>query len=189
MLYHIQAGHPVLDEGSRYLAPIAEVVWAAHAATYRTQDVGYRRMTAPREGFHEQVWQYRMAADAAGRVPVALVNDAFDGGRGLGLMVETAVAQLPCHIEWQSLQAGNYALGLEPATNHAPGAALARERDELIVLSGGEARDYEVGIEILDGRQAIAAAEARIRAIAAQPDDDFPPPSGSFPQLRGTGAA
>ena len=184
MLYHIQAGHPVLDEGSRYLAPIEEVVWAAHAAAYEAQGVGYRRMTAPREGFHEQVWQHRMAADAGGLVPVALVNDGFDGGRGIGLLVETRRDQLPCHIEWQSLQAGNYALGMEPATNHAPGAGLARERGELIVLAGGEARDYEVAMEILDGPAAIAATEARIRALAVQPDTDYPAVSGRFPRLR-----
>jgi hypothetical protein len=27
--YHINIGHPVLDEGARYLAPIEDVVWAA----------------------------------------------------------------------------------------------------------------------------------------------------------------
>ena len=36
--YHINVGHPVLAEGSRYLAPITDVVWAAHAgADYRKQ--------------------------------------------------------------------------------------------------------------------------------------------------------
>jgi hypothetical protein len=118
-------------------------------------------------------------------VPVALVNDGFDGGRGIGLMVETVLDQLPCHIEWQSLQAGNYALGLEPATNHVPGAGLARERGELIVLEGGEGRDYELAIEVLDGPEAIDPAAARIAAIAAQPEADYPPPSGVFPRLRG----
>ena len=31
-LYHINVGHPVLDEGSRYVAPIRQTIWAAHAA-------------------------------------------------------------------------------------------------------------------------------------------------------------
>ena len=29
--YHVNVGHPVLDDGSRYLAPIEDVVFAAHA--------------------------------------------------------------------------------------------------------------------------------------------------------------
>ena len=81
-LYHINIGHPVLAEGSRYLAPIRQTVWAAHAGDeYRKENVGYRRLAAPQKNFREQVWQHEMAADTAGKVPVVLVNDAFDGGR------------------------------------------------------------------------------------------------------------
>src|SRR6478735_9285235 len=44
--YHVNLGYPLLDEGSRYLAPIRDVVWAAHAGPrYRAQDVGYRIMS------------------------------------------------------------------------------------------------------------------------------------------------
>src|SRR5690606_13864782 len=80
LCYHINVGYPVLDEGSRYLAPIRDVVWAAHAGQYRDQEVGYRRMPAPRHQFHEQVWQHEMGADADGAVPVALVNDRLGIG-------------------------------------------------------------------------------------------------------------
>ena len=66
--YHVNVGYPLLDEGSRYLAPIRDVVWAAHAgARYRAQDVGYRIMSAPRLDFVEQVWQHEIAADDGGR--------------------------------------------------------------------------------------------------------------------------
>ncbi len=180
--YHINVGHPVLAEGSRYLAPIRDVPWAAHAgADYRAQDQGYRTMPAPRRGFHEQVWQHEMAADACGRVPVALVNDAL----GLGFQVETRKDQFPCQYEWQNLQAGQYAVGLEPSTNHVLGKPFAIERDELIWLEHGEERLYETALTVLDGTAAIAAAEARIRAIASQPDEDYPAPSGDFAAIPG----
>jgi hypothetical protein len=181
-LYHINVGHPVLAEGSRYLAPLRDVVWAAHAGEdYRKSGVGYRTLPAPRHGFHEQVWQHEMAADADGLVPVALVNDAI----GLGFQVETRKDQFPCQYEWQNLQAGQYALGIEPSTNHVLGKQFARQRDELIWLEHGEERRYDSVFNILDGAGAIRAAETRIGAIASQPGEDFPEPSNAYPHIAG----
>ena len=40
--YHVNVGYPLLDEGSRYVAPITDVVWASHADDYEKQGVGYR---------------------------------------------------------------------------------------------------------------------------------------------------
>ena len=75
--------------------------------------------------------------------------------------------------------------GIGLAIAHALGEAGARERDEMIWLSAGEARDYHATFRILDGAPAIAAAEARIRAAGPQPDEDYPEPSGRFPPLAG----
>jgi hypothetical protein len=178
--YHVNLGHPLLDEGARYLAPIRDVVWAAHAGEgYRRQDVGYRTLSGPRRDFHEQVWQHAMGADQDGLVPVALVNDAL----GLGFLVETRQAQFPCQFEWQNLQAGHYALGIEPATNHVQGKDFARERGELIWLDHGEERCYDTRLVVLDGAAAIAETEARIAAIARQPEADYPPPSHVYPAI------
>ena len=181
LLYHINVGYPVLAEGSRYLAPIRDTVWAGHADSYQAQGVGYRTMSGPRQPFHEQVWEHATKADADGLVPVALVNDAL----GLGFLVETRQAEFPCQFEWQNLQAGHYALGLEPSTNHVLGKPFASERGELIRLEHGEERSYTTRLAVLDGQQAIAATEARIRGLAAQPDTDYPAPSGRWEALPG----
>ena len=181
--YHINIGAPLLAAGSRYLAPIADVVWAAHAARYRDQGTGYQTMPAPTDGFAEQVWQHEAAADPAGEVPVAVVNDAL----GLGIEVVTRKDQLPCLYEWQHMQAGGYALGIEPSTHHVLGDLAARQRGEMIWLQGQDSRSYDARFRILDGTSAIAGAEARIRAIAQQPQDDCPAPSGQFRPLTGRG--
>ncbi len=176
LCYHINLGYPVLAEGSRYLAPIRHTIWAAHAEDYRRQGVGYRTMPAPQRPFHEQVWEHWMGADGEGRVPVALVNDAL----GLGFVVETRKAEFPCQFQWQNLQAGQYALGIEPSTNHVFGKPFAKERGELIWLEHGEERSYTTRFVVLDGAEAIAAEEARIRAIAVQPEEDYPEPTGRW---------
>ncbi|HEV2515854.1 MAG TPA: aldose 1-epimerase family protein [Devosia sp.] len=180
--YHINVGHPVLDAGSRYLAPIDDVVWAAHAGNdYRKQGVGYRTLSAPKLDFHEQVWQHELATDAEGKQFVALVNDRL----GLGFEVATSKAQFPCLYEWQNLQAGQYALGIEPSTNHVLGNNAARERGEMIWLQHGEERRYDSTFRILDGAADIAASEARIRAIGGQPDGEYPLPSGNHLTIGG----
>ncbi|WNO52400.1 aldose 1-epimerase family protein [Stakelama saccharophila] len=182
LVYHINVGHPVVAEGSRYLAPVKDVVWAAHAGdAYRKQGVGYRTLPAPQRDFHEQVWQHDIAADGNGAVPVALVNDAL----GFGVQVETRKNQFPCQFEWQNLQAGQYALGIEPSTNHVLGKPFAKDRGELIWLEHGEERRYDTVFSILDSTDAIAAAEARITGLAQQPEADFPEPSGNFPPIGG----
>ncbi len=179
--YHVNLGYPLLDQGSRYLAPIREVLWAGHEARYRDQGVGYATMSAPRIGFAEQVWAHDMAADAAGEVRVALVNDRL----ALGLEMTTRANQLPCAYQWQNLAAGQYVLGIEPSTHHVLGNTAARARGEMIWLGPGEARAYDTRFAVLDGGAAIAAAEAGIRAIHAQPAGDFPAPSSRFPPLTG----
>jgi hypothetical protein len=181
LCYHINLGYPVLDEGSRYLAPIRDVVWAAHAGEYERQGVGYRRMPAPQNPFHEQVWQHELGADAAGEVPVALVNDRL----GLGVQITTRKDQFPCQFQWQNMQAGQYAMGIEPSTNHVLGQGAARERGELIWLEHGQERRYDTRFTILANAGEIAASEARIHAISGQPDEDYPAPSGRFLPIGG----
>lgn len=179
--YHINIGAPLLAEGTRYLAPITDVVWAAHADRYESQGIGYQRVPAPVDGFAEQVWQHEVNADMRGEVPVALVNDRL----ALGIQVTTRKSQLPCHYEWQHFQAGGYAFGIEPSTHHCLGDLAARQRSEMIWLQGQEDRRYDTTFRVLDGAAEIATAEARIRAIAGQPEEDYPPLSGQFRRLRG----
>jgi hypothetical protein len=180
--YHINVGHPVVAEGARYVAPIKDIVWAAHAGdAYRKQKVGYRTIAAPQTHFHEQVWQHEMVAAASGEVPVAVVNDRL----GIGLEVVTHKNQLPCMFQWQNLQAGQYAVAIEPSTNHVLGHKAARERGELIWLEHGDECAYDTLFRVLAKGEEIAACEKRIAGLARQPEEEFPEPSGNHVSIRG----
>lgn len=182
-LYHVNIGHPVLSEGSRYLAPVADVVWASHAGEkYRQQNVGYKNLPAPQKAFQEQVWQHEMKADASGLVPAALINDAL----GLGFLVESRKSEFPCHFEWQNFTEGHYCIGIEPCTNHVFGKPFAADRGELIWLEHGEEKSYTTRFAVIDGAAEIAALEKRITALAAQPSGEYPEPSGNFAKLATT---
>jgi hypothetical protein len=126
-----------------------------------------------------------MAADAEGLVPVALVNDRI----GLGIMVETRKDQLPCALQWQNFRSGLYVMGIEPVSHHVLGNRFARNRGEMIWLTHGEERRYDVRFVVLDGAGAIAEAEARITSLSGQPDTDYPQPTGQFAQLNHDGKA
>ena len=177
LMYHINFGHPVVDEGARYIAPISDVTWAAH--TLEAQGVGYDRCPPPIDGFAEQVWEHQLAHDHNGMTRVALVNDRLE----FGVEVTTDTRQLPCSFQWQNFQSGQYAFAIEPSTHHAKGNLFARSRDEMIWLSAGESRTYDLTIAVLDGRDRIAAAEQHIRAIGSQPDVRYPKPSNNFKRL------
>ena len=179
--YHINAGHPVLAKGSRYVAPIREVLWAAHAEQYAAQGVGYRTVPAPIVNFHEQVWQHDMAADGEGRVNVALVNERL----GFGFEVETLKSQFPAMYQWQNFHAGHYAMGIEPSTNHVLGKEFARERGELIWLEHGDERHYDTVLRILPNAAAVSDAVTRIERVSRQPDEEYPQPTGNFPAIPG----
>ncbi len=54
--YHINISAPLLAEGTRYLAPIPDVICAAHTDRYEPQGVGYQHVPAPQDGFAERDW-------------------------------------------------------------------------------------------------------------------------------------
>lgn len=177
LLYHVNLGYPLIDAGTRYTAPIKSVVFATHVdGGLDTQGVGYRTCPNPINEFTEQVWQHEMGTEPTGMVPVVVANDR----QGLGLMMETEAAQLPCAYQWQNFQSGQYVMGIEAATHHIKGNTFARDRGEMIWLEAGECRNYSARFTVLDGQEQISGAENRVHKIAQQPDTDYPKPTNEF---------
>lgn len=171
LMYHINLGYPILDENSRYLAPIEECIWTSHPV--KNQNVGYKSMIAPQDKFQEQVYEHKVKADKNKKVPVALVNEAFQSGRGIGLMVEYDYDALPCLLEWQSFQSGTYVLGIEPSTNHVLGRNFAKQNNQLIMLQPNETKKYQIKFKVLTNQQQIKSVEQKITQITPPLSDDF----------------
>ncbi|MCM0022099.1 MAG: aldose 1-epimerase family protein, partial [Tagaea sp.] len=109
LLYHINVGWPVLDEGARFAAPI-RATFAANVPR-ESQQAGYLTQPGPSPRFVQQVFDHDAVADAQGRVPVALINDRL----GLGFAVEYDADPFLCLQQWQGLGEGVYGFGIEPA--------------------------------------------------------------------------
>ncbi len=156
LLYHVNAGFPVVDEGSELLIPARS---AAARGDYPVE--GYDVFSAPVEGYVEQVFEHELATEPDGSVPVAIVNRAL----GLGLYEVFRRDQLPHHFVWRMLGEGTYVVGIEPCTNRTAGRLDARARGELIELGAGERRAYDLELGALDGAEAIERFAARVDSV------------------------
>jgi hypothetical protein len=158
LLYHCNAGFPVVDEGAELLVPSSRTT-----TDYGVPVEGYQVMSGPVPGATEACFEHELIAEPAGTVPVALVNRAL----GLGVYQVFHIAQLPHHTVWRMLGEGTYALAMEPSTNRDAGRWDARERGELQWLEPGEARQYDLEIGALPSGAAIAEFETRITRLTA----------------------
>ena len=158
LLYHVNAGFPVVNDGSEVLVAAAAV---SARGEYPVED--YRTLRAPEAGFVEQVFEHEPAAEPEGTVPAAVVNRDL----GVGLYEVFRRDQLPHHFVWRMLGEGTYVVGLEPATNRTAGRLDARGRGELIELGPGERRTYDLELGALDGAAEIDAFAARVAAAKA----------------------
>ncbi len=179
LLYHYNFGYPLLSAESEFLAPVREVLWMPHEP--KAQDVGYRHQTAPRDDFVEQVYLHDVAADSAGRTTAALINESLRDG--LAVSVTFDKTQLPTLLQWQCLQSGLYALGIEPGTNYVVGRAASEERGEIIWLAPGDSRPYETTVQVYDGDRAITELRTSIVALQ-EPIENFATATQNYAPLR-----
>lgn len=159
LLYHTNIGRPFLDEGSRFVAAIAEVAprdghSAAHADAF---DV----YSGPVTGYPEEAFFFDLQADSGGSTAVLLKNPAGD----CGLQLQFAKQQLPCFTLWKNTQADEdgFVTGLEPGTNFPNLKTFEREQGRVISLAPGESYTTQIELSVFDSAETVAAAEAAIR--------------------------
>jgi hypothetical protein len=168
LLYHINLGWPLVDEGTRFVAPIARTPFFTDSV--RQQGISYQLMPPPRPGFVEQVYAHELTAGEDGSTAVLLANEKL----GLAFQLEWSSREFPYFFEWLHLREGAYAVGLEPSTHNVGGEQAARTDGSMIWLKPGESRVYHTTFSILDGASEIANAVEAIQARQQQPTADVP---------------
>jgi hypothetical protein len=156
LLYHVNVGFPVVDQGAEVLVPARRV---EARGEHRVE--GYAKLAEPAPGFVEQVFEHDVAAEPDGSVPVAVVNRQL----ALGAYEVFSREQLPFHFLWRMLGEGTYVAGIEPCTNRTAGRLDARERGELIELDPGEQRTYDLELGALVGAGEIDGFAGRVAAL------------------------
>jgi hypothetical protein len=168
LLYHINLGWPLVDDGTRVVAPIARTRFWTDSV--QQQRVSYQRLPAPRPGFDEQVYAHDVVADASDQVSVAVLNERL----AFGVRLDWSIREFPYFFEWLHVREGAYAVGLEPSTHDVGGETAARADGSLIWLQPGEARSYHTTFTVLDGAAALADTAQTIASRQRQPSADVP---------------
>jgi hypothetical protein len=159
LLYHCNAGFPVVDEGSELLVASLDTT-----TDYGVPVEGYETLSAPIKDFTEACFEHSLVAEPDGKVPVAVVNR----GLGLGVYQVFRIGQLPHHTVWRMMGEDTYALAMEPSTNRDAGRWDAKRRGELLHMEPGEVRPYDLEIGALTGAGEIEAFSDRAKALVAR---------------------
>ena len=126
----------------------------------------WNQMSPPIAGATESVYLHDLAADENGETFAAYVNEEL----GLGLKVEFPKEKLPYFVQWKSLGAGDYAMGLEPSNSHILGRLYHEANGTLPVLKPFEKETVVLKVTVLDGADEIAEVKREAERLAYRPE-------------------
>jgi hypothetical protein len=163
MLYHVNYGRPILEEGARFLAPVERVTPYNDRAA---KAVGtYNQFTGPTPGFIEQVYLMRPLADKDGRTVILLQNKTADRATSISYSLK----ELPYLTLWKNTAAekDGYVTGLEPGTNFPNHRAIERKHGRVPKLAGDASHAMTLDFGIHVGKDEVQRMAERIKAIQA----------------------
>lgn len=160
ILYHINIGFPLLDEGARFLSTTGCFTPRDQEAREGAED--FASIHEPRSGYREKVYFHDMLVDNEGNAYAAIVNDKLLGG--LGVYVKYSKRELPRFVQWKMLGEGTYVIGMEPANSLVMGRDKERAWGTLKYIGPQETKEFRIEIGVLV-RYEIAEFEEKIRRI------------------------
>jgi hypothetical protein len=173
MLYHVNFGLPLLDGGSRVVAPVKNVVPrnARAASGIKSWD----SYSAPEPGFEEQVYFTDLHGTDDGTTRAMLKN--AHATRGVSVVYNTR--QLPCFSIWKdtAAEADGYVTGLEPGTNYPNPRSFETAKERVVKLAPGQSQAFDLTLEAHGSAAEVSAAEAEVARIGAnRPSEVHPQP-------------
>lgn len=161
LLYHTNYGHPLLEAGSTFLAPVSRVTpFNDHAA----KEIGaYANYAGPTAGYVEEVYCLRPLADKNGRSLAALRNKAGDRGVSIGFSVQ----ELPYLTLWKNTnsEAEGYVTGIEPGTNFPSNRRIERKYGRVPKLGPGASHSATLDFTILGSQGDVQKAAEEIARL------------------------
>ena len=161
IIYHANYGEPLLEKGSRFLAPVRSVTPFDERAVEELKD--YQVYQAPTKGYGETVYCMELNSGADGRTTVMLQNAAASRGVAMSYNVDS----LPFFTLWKNTDVGEkgYVTGLEPGSGYPYNRSVERERGRVKTIAAGKVRNFLVEVDVLTDAAAVKKAAARITEI------------------------
>jgi len=161
IIYHSNFGKPVLEDGARFIAPLANVSPFNDYAKGGMKT--WNTYSAPTKGFDEMVFNLTPLADANQQTVAAVVNKAGDKGAAIGFNV----SQLPVLTMWKNTdtEKQGYVTGIEPGTSYAYPVTIEREQKRVKQLAPGASTQFDLTYTLLHSSEQVAEVEKQIAAI------------------------
>ncbi|MDD4080852.1 MAG: aldose 1-epimerase family protein [Eubacteriales bacterium] len=147
LVYHVNFGYPLLDEGARVystaglVSPRDEIAKSGYKDHAVIEAPGVQR---PEECFFH--------TRHPGKEAFAMLHNE---NLGMAAVLHFDANALPLLCQWKCMRAGDYALGLEPTTSGVMGRPAAREDGSLVLLKAGESRVFSMMLTLTDNSKTI----------------------------------
>ena len=133
VLYHVNFGYPMLDEGAEIVGDIAEVT---PLTDWANENIATAQLIEKPIACKEETCYYLTLNEPK----ISLVNKTLGKKCTLTYSEDT----LPCFLEWKSMASGDYALGLEPTTTRL-GDKFCYD-----TIDAGESIDFYIELTVED---------------------------------------
>jgi hypothetical protein len=153
VLYHVNIGYPVLDNGSRLLEPKAKVLYELDFKKKIPEN--FLEFGEPIVGFEEECYYHNIEPDEDGNANIAVVNEKFNSNQGLGIWLKYNKNNLPYLVHWKQQGAGEYVCGISPGNSLSRGRKVERNENTLVIFKPGEKKYYRLEFNILASNKEI----------------------------------
>ena len=162
LLYNINVGAPLLEEGAKLHMPVDEIAPRDdHAGSEIDR---WDEYDGPESGYSERVYFARLRGNEMQQSTVMLTNQTASQGLG----VTFGIRNLDRFIIWKNTGdlADGYVTGLEPATNFPNTRSYEESQGRVITLRPDQTISFRVALQPLQDAAAVAETAAKIEELA-----------------------
>lgn len=149
LIYHFNMGYPILNENSYLLVDAISSEGREECAKKGIDDC--YKFQKPTQDYEQQSFYNDMKTDMEGNTKAALINP----DKELGLAIRYNKKQLKMMVHLKQMLQGNYFATIEPCNAGIEGRAAERDLGRLEYIEPGEIRNFNMTIEILNGKEQI----------------------------------
>jgi len=144
ILYHINFGYPLVDEGASIVLPSAQILHDTSKEHMGPWTKEIARLDEPRVNAGRAYFMGIEDED----IKVGIRNEKLESMKGIYLRYKKS--QLPSFTIWRNLTPGDYVVGLEPGTANPEGREQLLDKGQMVKLAPMEEKRFEIefGIDI-----------------------------------------